>query len=56
MDQLLEWHIEASDRIQVEDMRRRQGNALRLLLKLERGLIGDDSSIINNIDSLRPAV
>jgi hypothetical protein len=56
MEQLLEWHIEASDHVQVEDMRRRRDNALRLLLRLEGGLIGEDASIINDVDSLRPAV
>ena len=37
-------------------MRRRRDNALGLLLKLEGGLIGDDDSIVNDVDSLRPTV
>ncbi|CZR66804.1 uncharacterized protein PAC_16705 [Phialocephala subalpina] len=56
MERLLDWHVEAGDSLRVEDMRRRRDNALRLLQKLEEGVMDDDDSIISDIDSLRPSV
>jgi hypothetical protein len=46
MDILLKWHIEAGDHARVEDMRRRQDNALQLLLKSEQRLMDDDVQLL----------